>query len=153
MKGNKIMLKTVMEYALMSIRQAERMPESIKKSIAETIFQEQQLWNTAMRPVLYGRWGKAKNDQPGKFQPMYGVVSMMNGDELSPISRVVVTSLCREMEVAATLSLRISRSKQQHKQLKLREGLPEQRFKVGDKVLVAKKKALSAIKAGAFQTK
>lgn len=46
-------IKIVMEYASMSNGQAERMVFSIKKSVAETISKEQQVWTTSIRPVPY----------------------------------------------------------------------------------------------------
>lgn len=87
------------------------------------------------------------------FHLMYGVVSRINGDEPFPMLGTLVSLLSQKLEMAPTLSLRVSRSERQNRQLKSRKALLERRFKDEDEELVSKGKALGAVKTSAFQPK
>lgn len=153
MKVNKIMWKMAMEYALRSNGRAERMVGTIKKQVAERVFQKQQSCNAAIRPISYGYQRKAKYRQPGSFQLMYGVVPRRSGDELFSMVGIPVRLLSEELQRSSALSLTASRSEQQNPRLRSTKAPHERKFEHEDEVIVARGKALGKLKTGAFQSK
>lgn len=152
MKENKVMWKTVTDYALMLNERAERMVGSLEKLVAETEFQEQQVCIAAIKSVLYGYQRKVKYGQPSQFQLIYIVVPMMFGDKTFSMAGLPASLLSLELELVSASSYRATKSNSENRQLRSRLWQTERRFKGEDEVLVVKGKILITVKPNAFQS-
>lgn len=94
-----------------------------------------QEWSA--QPVSASLWSRSPDEFRGTF----------------PRSKSPVNLFSRGLEVTAALSSGAAKSQRQNQQFKSKEGLPEQRLEVDNKVLVAKEKALEAMKTEVFQPK
>lgn len=116
------------------------------------MFQELQICTKAVKPVLYEYRRKAKIGQPIQFQLMYEFIPSIKGEELFEISRVPLVYCLQSWRWQPFYPFWTSKTDQKNKKLTSREGLPQQRFKVADKALVAKEKALGANNKSDFQS-
>ena len=140
--------KTVAEYAPMSNGRVERMVGSIKRAIAKTIFNGHVNWVESIPDILFGYRRRRLAGHPSPFQLMYGVPPRMTPRDPTPLLQEPLDPRSRALETFAIKSERASRD------LVHRPSSPDKKqYRVGDRVLVAKGRALGALKMPAFECK
>lgn len=72
----------------------ERMVWSMKKSMKERMFQKQQFWTAAIRPVLYGYGRKHRKGQSSSLSLLYKVVSRILFCIPFSISKIPIRLVC-----------------------------------------------------------
>lgn len=88
----------ILKYAPMSNGRYRRMFGTIKKSLAEIMFQEQQVLSTAIITEVYGYKRIAESAHPISVQLVHGVVSKMTCEKpfyISEICTAIMTRLFR----------------------------------------------------------
>ena len=140
--------RTVGEYAPMSNGRAERMVGTIKRAIAKTVLTDQQPWTQALGNILFGYRRRRLGFHPSPYELMYGVPPRMTPFDSQPLAEEPQDAAQREIELLAIQSARAHREHTPRP-----ESQPAEAFKVGEKVLVAKAKALGALKMPPFESK
>ena len=133
--------RPVLAYAPMSNGRAERMVGTIKRSLGKTAYRNRKKWDLEVPFVVYGYRRRQMAEGSSPFELMYGVPPRMQENDAKPLLSCT-TDIHREMELMATASARASRVLRQNQDRKVSG--KERRYDVGDMVLLAKGKSLTA---------
>ena len=121
---------------------------TIKRGIANNIFSEKKLWPSKIEDVLFGYLRRRMGPHLLPFHLLYGVPPRMTPFDSPAMSDDPQNPEEREIETLAIQSARARRD-----QVARSDGPPIETFKDGDLVLVARAKALGALKMPPFESK